>query len=160
MTIRKAKPGDLATVTDLTRRAYEHYVPIIGGEPMPMGEDYAPRIADGAGLGCWRTRAATAGLIVLEHREDALFIFSVAIAPDHQGKGLGQRLLSYAEDVARRHGLRKVALFTNAKMERNIAIYRRFRLHRDAPPRASDQRRFRHRRHGKDARFHRQTEVC
>ena len=69
---------------------------------------------------------ATAGLIVLEHRDDALFIFSVAIAPDHQGKGLGQRLLSYAEDVARRHGLRKVALFTNAKMERNIAIYRRF----------------------------------
>jgi len=125
VSIRKAKPGDLATVTDLTRRAYEHYVPIIGGEPMPMGEDYAPRIADGQ-VSVLEYEGATAGLIVLEHREDTLFIFSVAIAPDHQGKGLGQRLLSYAEDVARRHGLRKVVLFTNAKMERNIAIYRRF----------------------------------
>ena len=34
-------------MTDLTRRAYEHYVPILGGEPMPMTEDYAPRIAAG-----------------------------------------------------------------------------------------------------------------
>ena len=125
MTIRKAGPGDLQTVNDLTRRAYEHYVPIIGGEPMPMLEDYAPRIAAGE-VWLLEDRGAVAGLIVLEDRDDALLIYSVAIEPERQGTGLGQRLLSFAEDVARRRGLRKVALFTNARMERNIGIYRRF----------------------------------
>jgi ribosomal protein S18 acetylase RimI-like enzyme len=123
--IRKAVANDLQTVKDLARRAYEHYVPIIGGEPMPMTEDYAPRIAADE-VWLLEDESATAGLIVLEERDDALLIYSVAIAPERQSKGLGQRLLAFAEEVARNRQLPKVALFTNAKMERNIGIYRRF----------------------------------
>ena len=124
MKIRLAKAEDLPAVTELTRRAYEHYIPIIGGEPMPMTEDYAPRIARGE---VWLLEDdAPAGLIVLEDRDDALLIFSVAIAPERQGMGLGQKLLAFAEDVARQRSYGTVALFTNAKMERNIRIYRRF----------------------------------
>ena len=124
MKTRLARADDLATVTELTRRAYESYIPIIGGKPMPMTEDYAPRIARGE---VWLLEDhAPAGLIVLEDRDDALLIFSVAIAPERQGMGLGQKLLAFAEEVARKRGFDTVALFTNAKMERNIRIYRRF----------------------------------
>lgn len=125
MTIRKAAMSDLQTVRDLTRRAYQHYVPIIGGEPLPMGEDYAPRIADGH-VWLLEEDASVTGLIVLEDRDDALLIYSVAIDPGRQHGGLGRRLLAFAEDMARKRGHRAVALFTNAKMERNIGIYRRF----------------------------------
>ena len=125
MNICKARPGDLGTVRELTRRAYEHYVPIIGAEPMPMGEDYAPRIADGQ-VWLMEEDASVAGLIVLEDRDEALLIYSVVIAPERQHGGRGQKLLAFAEDVARKRGHRAVALFTNAKMLRNIGIYRRF----------------------------------
>ena len=96
MKMRRAEAGDLATVTDLTRRAYEHYVPILGGEPMPMTEDYAPRIAGGE---VWLLEDGDVpiGLIVPEDRGDRFQIFSVAVAPEHQGNGLGRQLLAFAE---------------------------------------------------------------
>jgi ribosomal protein S18 acetylase RimI-like enzyme len=137
--IRLAKAHDLSTVTETTRRAYEHYIPIIGGVPMPMSEDYAPRIASGQ---VWLLEeGGPAGLIVLEERDDALLIFSIAIAPERQRAGLGRKLLAFAEDVARDRGLGNLTLFTNAKMERNIRIYSRFgyrETRRRAHPTRSD----------------------
>jgi len=118
---RLAKADDLAAVTDLARRAYERYVPVIGREPMPMIEDYAPRIAAGQ---VWLLEdEALAGMIVLEERDNTLLIFSVAVTPERQGTGLGQELLAFAEDVANKRGFETIELFTNAKMERNIRIY-------------------------------------
>jgi ribosomal protein S18 acetylase RimI-like enzyme len=122
--IRLAKAGDLATVTEMTRRAYEGYFPLIGREPMPMTEDYAPRIAAGQ---VWLLEdEAPAALIVLEEREGELLIFSIVVAPERQRMGLGQKLLAFAEEVARKRGLGAMSLFTNAKMERNIRIYRKY----------------------------------
>jgi GNAT superfamily N-acetyltransferase len=122
--MRLAKIGDLAAVTDLARRAYERYVPLIGREPTPMIEDYAPRIAGGQ---VWLLEdESLAGTIVIEEREDALLIFSVAVAPERQGMGLGQKLLAFAEDVASERGFGTIELYTNVKMERNIRIYRQY----------------------------------
>jgi ribosomal protein S18 acetylase RimI-like enzyme len=125
MKMRLAEARDLETVRDLTHRAYEHYIPIIGGTPKPMMEDNAPRIADGQ-VWLMEDGAIAAGLLILENRDDGLMVYSVAVAPERQRKGLGQKLLAFAEDVARERGFHKMALFTNAKMERNIGIYRRF----------------------------------
>jgi ribosomal protein S18 acetylase RimI-like enzyme len=122
--IRLATADDLTAVAELTRRAYAGYVPIIGREPTPMTEDYAPRIASGE---VWLLEdTGLAGLIVLENREDSLMIYSVAITPERQHEGLGRRLLIYAEDVARQRGYSTVTLYTNAKMERNIRIYGKY----------------------------------
>jgi len=112
-------------VTGLTRRAYEHYIPLIG-EPMPVREDYAPRIAAGE---VWLLEASVdepVALIALEDHGDHLHIFSVAVLPEHQSKGIGQRLLAFAEDKARALDRSVVTLCTNEKMERNIGIYHRF----------------------------------
>jgi len=64
-----------------------------------------------------------AGLIVLERHADHAMIFSVAVAPAFQGKKLGIALLDFAEDKARLWGLPEVRLYTNSRMERNIALY-------------------------------------
>jgi ribosomal protein S18 acetylase RimI-like enzyme len=92
---------------------------------MPMTEDYAPRIAGGQ---AWLMEdgATPVGLLVLENRDHALMVYSIAIAPERQGAGLGRKLLAFAEDIARERGFQTIALFTNAKMERNIGIYRKF----------------------------------
>jgi ribosomal protein S18 acetylase RimI-like enzyme len=121
---RLAGAGDLATVEALTRAAYAHYVPLLGREPLPMTEDYAPRIAAGE---VWLLEESheTLGLIVLEDHGDNLMILNIAISPEHQSRGLGRRLLAFAEDEARRRGCRTLKLYTNGMMTRNIAIYRR-----------------------------------
>jgi len=92
---------------------------------MPVTEDYAPHIA---AAGAWLLEIGSdlAGLIVLEKATDHLLIFSIAVAPQFQGSGFGIRLLGLAEEEARRAGLEEVRLYTNARMERNIALYKSF----------------------------------
>ena len=50
-------------------------------------------------------------------------IFSVAVSPAFQGKKLGIRLLDFADEQTRLWGLPEVRLYTNSRMERNIALY-------------------------------------
>ncbi len=121
---RRAQESDLATVNALTRAAYAHYVALLGREPLPMTEDYRPRIAAGE-VWLLEESDATVGLIVLEEHGRHLTIFSIAIPPERQGEGLGRRLLAFAEDEARRRGCSTLDLYTNAMMTRNIAIYQR-----------------------------------
>jgi ribosomal protein S18 acetylase RimI-like enzyme len=122
--MRLAGPADLPAVEELTRRAYAHYEAELGGEPVPLTENYAPRIAAGE---VWLLEEARAplGLIVLEEHPDRLHIFSVAVDPDRQHAGAGRKLLAFAEETARERGLGLLDLYTNAKMDQNIAIYRR-----------------------------------
>ncbi len=126
MSLRKAGAGDVAMVTGLTRRAYEHYVPMLGGEPWPMMVDYAPRIAAGEVWLMEESPDEPIALIALEDHGDHLHIFSIAVLPEHQGSGVGRKLLGFAEDMARRLDRPALTLCTNEKMTRNIGIYGRY----------------------------------
>ncbi|TPL46337.1 GNAT family N-acetyltransferase [Mesorhizobium sp. B2-4-4] len=122
MKIRKALAPDVTAVMTLTTDAYASYTALLGGPPIPVTEDYAPRIARGE---AWLLESGDdlAGLIVQERHEDHAMIFSVAVAPGFQGKGFGIALLKHADQQARLWGVPEVRLYTNAKMERNIALY-------------------------------------
>jgi len=121
---RLARPDEAPAVVAITAAAYAPYVPIMGAQPVPMTEDYAPRIAAGE---VWMLEEAgkPAGLGVFETHPDHLMIFSLAILPDHHGHGLGRALLRFAEDQARDRGVPEIRLYTNALMTRNIGIYSR-----------------------------------
>ena len=125
MKLRLAESRDLATVTDLTRRAYEHYVSILGGEPWPMLVDYASRIAAGE-VQLLEDAGAAIALLVTEDHGDHLHIFSIAVLPAHQSRGIGRQLLSAAETIARQMDRQVLTLCTHEKMTRNIGIYRRY----------------------------------
>ncbi len=112
-------------MTSLTERAYAPYTEAFGAPPIPVTEDYAPRIRAGE-VWLLEESGAPAGLIVLEDDIESLLIFSVAVAPERQGAGLGRRLLSFAEEQARERGCASLTLYTNARMTRNIALYRAF----------------------------------
>ncbi|TPN07604.1 GNAT family N-acetyltransferase [Mesorhizobium sp. B2-1-3] len=122
MKIRKALAPDVTAVMTLTTDAYAPYTALLGAPPIPVTEDYAPRIERGE---AWLLESGgdLAGLIVLERHEDHAMIFSVAVAPGFQGKGFGIALLKHADQQARLWGVPEVRLYTNAKMERNIALY-------------------------------------
>ncbi len=119
-----ATPGDLDEVIALTRAAYQPYTEMLGAPPLPVTADYVPRIAAGE---VWLLRrrdpVAVTGLLVLEQHEDHGMIYSVAVAPAFQGQGHGVRLLKQAEGLVRNAGHGEIRLYTNARMERNIALY-------------------------------------
>ena len=64
-------------------------------------------------------------VLVLKQEQTTLWIDNVAVHPDHQHRGLGRRLLAYAEQRARAARLAEVRLYTNEHMVENISLYRR-----------------------------------
>ena len=122
--IRPAERGDAAVVRDLVRMAYSKYVERIGKEPAPMLEDYDALIRAGE-VWVWDEGGEVLGVLVMRPADDHLFVDNVAVAPGHQGKGLGRELLAFAEERAEREGLPEVRLYTNEKMHENLAVYAR-----------------------------------
>lgn len=122
MAFRKALSTDLAAVAALTTAAYAPYTALFGAPPIPVTEDYAPRIERGE-VWLLENGSELAGLIVLERHADHVMIFSVAVAPAFQGKKLGIALLEFADEQTRLWRLPEVRLYTNSRMERNIALY-------------------------------------
>jgi ribosomal protein S18 acetylase RimI-like enzyme len=121
----RATAGDLAAVIALTEAAYRPYTELLGAPPLPVTADYTAPIAAGE---VWlrRTPTTLAGLLVLRLHPDHALIESVAVAPDCQGQGHGVALLRLADTLARAARLTEVRLYTNARMERNIALYAGF----------------------------------
>ncbi|BAV45577.1 acetyltransferase [Mesorhizobium loti] len=122
MTIRKAVVRDLQAVVSLTTAAYAPYNAILEAPPIPVTEDYAPRIERGE-VWLLESGGELAGALTLERYVDHAMIFSVAVSPAFQGKGFGIKLLNHADQQTRLWGLPETRLYTNAKMERNIALY-------------------------------------
>jgi GNAT superfamily N-acetyltransferase len=50
---------------------------------------------------------------------------NIAVRPDQQGRGLGDRLLNHAEQFALSLGLDEIRLYTNALMASNVDFYGR-----------------------------------
>ena len=123
--IRRANPSDLAVVQGISADAYiAAYVPVLGYIPLPAEEDYGPRIARGE---VWLLACddSDIGVAVLEEHRDHLLVYSIAVRPTEQRKGHGGALLDFADQRAATLGLAVIRLYTNVRMQKNIALYRR-----------------------------------
>jgi ribosomal protein S18 acetylase RimI-like enzyme len=121
---RRATIADATALNALARAAYAIYVPVIGREPQPMATDWQTLFALQE---IWIVDGPSGPLasLALEVEPDHVVIWSVAVAPEHQRKGLGRGLLEFADARSRALKRPEIRLFTNAKMVRNIALYQR-----------------------------------
>jgi ribosomal protein S18 acetylase RimI-like enzyme len=99
-------------------------VPELGYVPLPAEEDYSPRIARHEVWIIEKDDIAV-GVAVLEGSPDHLLVHSIAVRPTEQRRGFGNALLDFADRRAAELGVPEVRLFTNSRMQRNIALYRR-----------------------------------
>lgn len=120
--LRPATAADIGAAARCSRAAYRKYLARLGYEPKPMAADYRALAVDYA-LWVLSDNSACRGVLVLKDEADHLLIYSVAIDPAWQGRGLGRRLMAFAEDEARRRGLPELRLYTNAAMHENVAFY-------------------------------------
>ena len=88
--------------------------------PAPITADYAAAARPGQ---AWVAAddGGEAGFIILITRPGYLLLERVAVRPAAQGRGIGARLLAFAEERARGLGLREIRLYTNAAMTENLA---------------------------------------
>ena len=111
--LRRAAPANAAAVRALTRTAYAKWVPLIGREPLPMTADYDRAVAEHV-VDLWEEDGQLLALIEVIPAADHLLIENIAVRPDQQGKGIGERLLLHAEGLASSLGFDEIRLYTNA----------------------------------------------
>lgn len=122
--LRRARAEDASAVTALVHRAYGKYVARIGREPKPMTADYRAAIAAHE---LWVLEEAGTLVAALEliPAVGYMLIENVAVEPSEQRRGIGRRLMAFAEAEARRQGLAEMRLYTNERFTENLALYAR-----------------------------------
>ena len=123
--VRRATAEDADKLTALARAAYARHVPAIGREPMPMSADWGRLLSEQEVWIVDGPAGEAMASLALDVQRDHVMIWSVAVAPVHQKRGLGRRLMALAETRARALQRPELRLFTNARMEGNVALYRR-----------------------------------
>ncbi|MCR9254981.1 MAG: GNAT family N-acetyltransferase [Alphaproteobacteria bacterium] len=124
MNIRPATADDLTALARIQKAAFEAYVPEIGKAPAPMVvnlsaqlETYPVFVAE--------TETGIAGYLILDDARDPPLLDTIAVDPAEQGQGVGGALIGHMEDRLRAEGCRRYVLYTNAKMTKTLALYRR-----------------------------------
>jgi ribosomal protein S18 acetylase RimI-like enzyme len=122
--IRPARLEDAAAVTACVAAAYSPYVDHIANPPGPMLDDYAEQIRQ-HNVFVLLEGSNVIGVLVLIEKEQALLLDNVAVHPEYQRRGLGQKLIELAEAEARRLGFSTIILYTNERMTENIKLYKK-----------------------------------
>lgn len=122
--MRRAGPDDVPALMMLQQAAYRPNADILGVEPLPLLADY-DEVLRQSDIWLAVDDVAVLGALILQAGTDHLLIWSVAVSPEAQGRSIGRCLLAFAEEEARRLGLRLLRLYTGEKLTKNIAWYKR-----------------------------------
>jgi GNAT superfamily N-acetyltransferase len=122
--IRPARVEDATMITECVAAAYRYYIIRLGKPPGPMLDDYTEVIQQHRVL-VLTDGATIIGVLVLIRQDRSLLVDNVAVHPDCQGRGLGRKLMAFAEAEARSLGFSAVTLYTNERMTENIDLYKK-----------------------------------
>jgi ribosomal protein S18 acetylase RimI-like enzyme len=121
-TVRLAEPGEAEAIRSVARDAYAYWTQRLGRESSPMHWDYLEVVAKGRAW-VFELGGEIVGFIDLKDDPEMLSIANIAVRSAEQGKGYGRRLLTFAEEEAKRRGYGEIRLYVNALMTENIALY-------------------------------------
>jgi ribosomal protein S18 acetylase RimI-like enzyme len=122
--LRRAGPADAEAVAALTRAAYAKWIPVIGRAPKPMTADYDRAVREHL-IDLLFAEGSLVALVESIREPDHLLIENLAVAPEHQRRGYGLRMLRHAESLARELGFAELRLYTNKLFVENVAFYRK-----------------------------------
>jgi GNAT superfamily N-acetyltransferase len=128
----QASEADASAIEALVRQAYTVHAAQIGRKPLPMTVDYAEAVKVHR-FDLAYVEGRLAGLVETVPQGDTLLIVNLAVLPDLRGRGLGSRLLAFAEDLAAASSLRGARLYTNRHFTDNLRFYaaRGYRVERE-----------------------------
>lgn len=122
--LRPATPADSEFCYQLHKAAMGGYVAAIWGWDDQVQRDSHARAFNPARWQIITVGGADIGMLDVEHRPGEIYLARIEIHPDHQGHGIGARLVSALLDEARRKG-QDLVLDVLAVNHRAHALYQR-----------------------------------
>jgi len=120
-TIRKARMSDAIALTKCIDDAYAQYADHIPDLP-PVSDGCAEEILKNHVWVAVEENNIIGGLFLVPE-DGYLKLATVAVRPDHSGKGLGRKLIALSEREAKVKGYSEMRLNTHAAMTKNIQFY-------------------------------------
>ena len=114
--IRNMTPADLPAIETIEQRVFT--------EPWVMGS-YAACLRSGCYARVAEDAGTVAGYAVLHQLRGEAEIFTLAVAPEFQGKGIGTALLADLMSEANREGAFRVVLQVRSSNDHAIHIYKK-----------------------------------
>jgi ribosomal protein S18 acetylase RimI-like enzyme len=122
--LRPAALADSEFCYQLHRAAMGDYIAAIWGWDEQVQRDFHTRAFNPGRWQIITADGADAGMLDIEHRPGEIYLSRIEICPDHQGHGIGTRLISALIDEARRKG-QDLVLDVLAVNHRAQALYER-----------------------------------
>lgn len=126
---RRAVAADLPAIIAMQQASYQKNAAILGVEPLPLRADYTA-ILKTMDVWLWqlsdsKASDSPAGILILHAQPEHMLIWSVAVHPGARGLALGNTMLAFSEDEARKRELATMRLYTGEPLTANIAWYTR-----------------------------------
>lgn len=136
--VREASPADAEAIASLLRAAFLEFEPLYtpGGfkATTPTAEEIEPRFAEGS-IWVADLDGVIAGTVSVVLKNEGLYIRSMAVYPEAQGRGVAARLLETVEQAARAFSCSRLFLSTTPFLASAIHLYERagFRRTEEGP---------------------------
>ena len=124
MHIRQAQAADHEAIVACVYAAYSKYLARMDRKPAPLYADYRTLIVQGV-VYVLVAKEEVRGVLVMMPEHRSLFVENIAVDPRFQGQGLGQTLMAFVEQQARKEQLHEIRLYTNEVMKENLRFYHR-----------------------------------
>jgi ribosomal protein S18 acetylase RimI-like enzyme len=128
MRIRLANASDLVEITACQDRAFNLSARSIDIGSFSQNEELALQVQEGD-IRVMSDAGRMLGYISFAPNFNHLFVRAIAVLPKYRHRGVGSRLLAFAEKVALQLDLRSVRLFTDGRIAENLVFYQRRGYH-------------------------------
>jgi GNAT superfamily N-acetyltransferase len=122
--LRPATPADSEFCYQMHKAAMGSYVTATWGWDEHVQREHHARAFNPSRWQIITAGGTDIGMLDIEHRPDEIYLARVEIHPDHQGHGIGTRLVSVLLDEARQNG-KALVLDVLAVNHRAQALYQR-----------------------------------
>jgi ribosomal protein S18 acetylase RimI-like enzyme len=134
---RAATPADSEFCYQLHKAAMGGYVTATWGWDEQAQREFHVRAFDPSRRQIIALGGADIGMIGVEYRPGEIYLARIEIHPDHQGRGVGTRLIGALIDEARQNG-QDVVLDVLAVNRRAQALYRRLGMREEVAAHGDD----------------------
>jgi predicted N-acetyltransferase YhbS len=124
MEIRTATEADIPVIVQCVNEAFEGYIPAVGKKPAPMLLDYRKVIQEDFAFVAVVDGTVGGIASVRDTNDDYMWLDVLAVFRKHKGLGLGKALIRHAEALIVENGKPECRIYTNAKFEDSIEIYK------------------------------------
>lgn len=127
MKIINFKPELAPAFRDLNLEWLEHYFWVEPHDQEVLGDPVKHIIDPGGTIFFAQEAGSIIGTVALMPMAPGVYeLTKMAVAPDHRGKKVGQKLMEHTLSFARAKGWEKLIIYSNRKLENAIYIYQKF----------------------------------